>query len=49
MRKVIVSEYVSLDGVMEDPGGAEGFAQGGWTIPYRLPRMGCYYRLSAWA
>jgi dihydrofolate reductase len=34
MRKVIVSEYVSLDGVMEDPGGAEQFEHGGWTIPY---------------
>src|SRR5260370_37733502 len=29
MRKVIVSEYVTLDGVMEDPGGAEGFKYGG--------------------
>src|SRR5258708_1825560 len=29
MRKVIVSEYVTLDGVMEDPGGAEGFKHGG--------------------
>jgi dihydrofolate reductase len=34
MRKVIVSEYVSLDGVIEDPGGAEKFEHGGWTIPY---------------
>jgi hypothetical protein len=32
MRKVIVSEFVSLDGVMEDPGGAEGFEHGGWSI-----------------
>jgi dihydrofolate reductase len=31
MRKVIVSEFLSLDGVMEDPGGAEGFEHGGWT------------------
>src|SRR2546421_5314344 len=30
MRKIIVSEYVTLDGVMEDPGGAEGFKHGGW-------------------
>jgi dihydrofolate reductase len=34
MRKVVVTEFVSLDGVMEDPGGAEGFEHGGWTIPY---------------
>jgi dihydrofolate reductase len=32
MRKVIVSEFVSLDGVMEDPGGAKGFEHGGWSI-----------------
>jgi dihydrofolate reductase len=31
MRKVVVSEFLSLDGVMEDPGGAEGFEHGGWT------------------
>jgi dihydrofolate reductase len=34
MRKLVVSEFVSLDGVMEDPGGAENFDFGGWTIPY---------------
>jgi dihydrofolate reductase len=32
MRKVIVSEFVTLDGVMEDPGGAEGLEHGGWSI-----------------
>ena len=34
MRKVIVSEYVTLDGVMEDPGGAEGFKHGGWSFQF---------------
>ncbi len=34
MRKVVVSEFVSLDGVMEDPGGAEKFEHGGWTRSY---------------
>src|SRR5207253_47356 len=34
MRKVIVSEYVTLDGVMEDPGGAEGFEHGGWSFGF---------------
>ena len=39
MRKIIVSEFVSLDNVMQAPGGAEedtegGFTHGGWTWPY---------------
>jgi hypothetical protein len=34
MGKIVVTEFVSLDGVREDPGGAEGTPNGGWTIPY---------------
>jgi dihydrofolate reductase len=34
MRRIVVSEFVSLDGVMEDPGGAEKFEHGGWTMAY---------------
>jgi dihydrofolate reductase len=39
MRKLIVSEFISLDGVIQAPGGADedtdgGFAHGGWTHPY---------------
>ncbi len=39
MRKVIVLNFVSLDGVIQSPGGPEedtsgGFAYGGWTGPY---------------
>ena len=37
MRKLVVSEFVSLDGVMEDPGGAEGYAHGGWTFKFSDP------------
>ncbi len=32
MRRVIVSEFVSLDGVIEDPGGAGEFDRGGWAF-----------------
>lgn len=34
MGRIAVTEFVSLDGVMEDPGGAEGSRHGGWTMPY---------------
>ena len=34
MRHVIASEFVTLDGVMEDPGGAEGTKQGGWSLQF---------------
>ncbi len=30
--RIVVTEFVSLDGVMEDPGGAENFRHGGWTF-----------------
>jgi dihydrofolate reductase len=34
MGKLVVTEFVSLDGVFEDPGGAEDFEHGGWTFEY---------------
>jgi dihydrofolate reductase len=34
MRRIIVTEFVTLDGVMEDPGGAEGFERGGWAFQF---------------
>jgi dihydrofolate reductase len=42
MGKVVVSEFVSLDGVIEDPGGAEKFEHGGWTIPYWSADIGAF-------
>jgi dihydrofolate reductase len=35
MGKVVVSEFITLDGVIEDPGGAEGTEFGGWS--FRFP------------
>jgi len=39
MRKIIVLSFISLDGIMQAPGGPEedtsgGFKCGGWTVPY---------------
>jgi dihydrofolate reductase len=30
--RIVVTEFVSLDGVMEDPGGSESFKHGGWSF-----------------
>ena len=38
MGKLIVTEFISLDGIIEDPGGAEGYAHGGWS--FRSPAPG---------
>ena len=32
MGRIVVTEFLSLDGVMEDPGGSENFKYGGWTF-----------------
>jgi dihydrofolate reductase len=34
MGKVVVSEFITLDGVIEDPGGAEGTEFGGWSLRF---------------
>lgn len=40
MRRVVVTEFISLDGVMEDPGGAEKFEHGGWSMAYWHDEIG---------
>jgi dihydrofolate reductase len=37
MRKLIVSEFVSADGVMEAPGGEPDYQHSGWVMPYHAP------------
>ncbi len=49
MRKVIVLEHISLDGVIQAPGGPDedtsgGFAHGGWIAPYSDPVLGTALR-----
>jgi len=42
MRKVVVTEYVTLDGVFEDPGGGEGTRHGGWSFQFWNEEAGKY-------
>jgi dihydrofolate reductase len=46
MGKIVVTEFVSLDGVMEDPGGAEGFKHGGWTFEFDQGDEGNQFKLN---
>src|SRR5437764_2756456 len=34
MGRIVVTEFISLDGVVEDPGGSEDFKYGGWTFEF---------------
>jgi hypothetical protein len=34
VRRIVAAEYLSLDGVMEDPGPAGEYEHRGWTVPY---------------
>lgn len=48
MRKIIVHEFITLDGVVQAPGGAGedtegGFVHGGWTLPYWHDDMGKHF------
>jgi dihydrofolate reductase len=43
--RIVVTEFVSLDGVMEDPGGAEDFDYGGWSFEYSRGEEGDRFKL----
>jgi dihydrofolate reductase len=45
MGKIVITEFVSLDGVMEDPGGAEDFKHGGWTFEFDSGDEGNQFKL----
>jgi dihydrofolate reductase len=43
--RIIVTEFVSLDGVMEDPGGAEDFRHGGWSFEFSRGEEGDKFKI----
>jgi dihydrofolate reductase len=48
MRELIVAEFITLDGVIQAPGGADedtegGFTHGGWTHPYWHDDIGAHF------
>ena len=48
MRKLIVAEFITLDGVIQAPGAADedtdgGFGHGGWTHPYWHDDIGAHF------
>jgi dihydrofolate reductase len=45
MGKLVVTEFVSIDGVFEDPGGAEDYEHGGWTFEYNRGEDGDKFKL----
>ncbi|MFY9932832.1 MAG: dihydrofolate reductase family protein [Streptosporangiaceae bacterium] len=45
MGRIVVTEFVSLDGVFEDPGGAEGFEHGGWSVSFNRGEDGDAFKL----
>jgi dihydrofolate reductase len=45
MAKLVVTEFVSLDGVLDDPGGSEGTKHGGWTFQFDRGDEGNKFKL----
>jgi dihydrofolate reductase len=45
MGRIVVTEFVSLDGVVEDPGGAEDFKYGGWSFEFDRGAEGDEFKL----
>lgn len=42
MRRLFITEFISLDGVMEAPGGEPGYAHAGWVAPHFTDELGAY-------
>jgi dihydrofolate reductase len=46
MGRIVASEFISLDGVIEDPGGSEDFEHGGWTFEINRGEEGDKFKLN---
>lgn len=44
MGRIVVTEFISLDGVIEDPGGSEDFKYGGWSFEYERGEEGDQFK-----
>jgi dihydrofolate reductase len=45
MGRIVVTEFISLDGVVEDPGGSEDFKYGGWSFEFSRGDEGDQFKL----
>jgi len=45
MGRIVVTEFISVDGVIEDPGGAEDFKYGGWSFEFNRGEDGNQFKL----
>lgn len=45
MRKLVVTEFITVDGVIEDPGGSEGTERGGWAFEFNRGDDGDKFKL----
>ena len=45
MGRIVVTEFISMDGVIEDPGGAEDYKYGSWTFEFNRGDDGNKFKL----
>ena len=45
MGKIAITEFISVDGVIEDPGGAEDYKYGGWSFEFSRGDEGDKFKL----
>jgi dihydrofolate reductase len=45
MGRIVVTEFISLDGVVEDPGGSEDFKYGGWSFEFNRGEDGDQFKV----